>query len=41
VSGTWQSSTFTADDVRLDTAGVWLRGRVTIDLDLPGVDSPS
>ncbi len=41
VSGTWQSSTFTADDVRLDAAGVRFRGRVTIDLELPGVDLPS
>jgi len=41
VSGSWQSSTFLANRVRLDAAGVGLRGHVTIDLELRGVEPPS
>jgi len=41
VSGRWRSSTFLADSVRLEDAGVGLRGHVTIDLELRGVEPPS
>jgi hypothetical protein len=40
VSGTWQRSAFSADELRLDNEGIQLRGQVTIDLELLMIESP-
>ena len=40
VSGLWQTSAFSADVAQLDSAGIRLRGDVTIDLELLMMDEP-